>query len=193
MKSDFSPALIEAEFSRAASDRIEPRNRRGELCTGITRKIRIPIAPERSHAEFRYREKPPMALAAPEKIWVIGANAPMYPPSGGSIVANGVASPPTPCPAATHLPAWKKLLKRIGGQSFGDLGKIMAVMKGNIVNIKPKYAVHGIELVHFYRPHAEKILECIKGHSDLEQVVKRGEGESGSCNPQFNGFFWLVI
>ncbi|KAJ8974007.1 hypothetical protein NQ317_007627 [Molorchus minor] len=54
----------------------------------------------------------------------------------GSFAANGAASLPTAWPAATHLPAWKKLLKRIGGQSFGDLGKMMAVMKGNIASGK---------------------------------------------------------
>ncbi|KAJ8971982.1 hypothetical protein NQ317_010078 [Molorchus minor] len=52
----------------------------------------------------------------------------MYPPPAGNFAANGTASPPTAWPAATHLPAWKKLLMRIGGQSFGDLGKVVAVM-----------------------------------------------------------------
>ncbi|KAJ8977408.1 hypothetical protein NQ317_003189 [Molorchus minor] len=49
-------------------------------------------------------------------------------PAGG-FAAPVAASLPTAWPAATHLPAWKKLLKRIGGHSFGDLGKVVAVIE----------------------------------------------------------------
>ncbi|KAJ8972049.1 hypothetical protein NQ317_001519 [Molorchus minor] len=49
-------------------------------------------------------------------------------PAGG-FGARVAASLPTAWPAATHLPAWKKLLKRIGGHSFGDLGKVVAVIE----------------------------------------------------------------
>ncbi|KAJ8976298.1 hypothetical protein NQ317_000465 [Molorchus minor] len=47
------------------------------------------------------------------------------PSPAGSFAANGAASLPTAWPAATHLPAWKKLLKRIGATRH-DLGTYTA-------------------------------------------------------------------
>ncbi|KAJ8974949.1 hypothetical protein NQ317_016182 [Molorchus minor] len=76
----------------------------------------------------------------------------MYPPD----------VPTSRCSFAAKGGHGKKLLKRIGGQSFGDLGKMMAVMKGNIVSKYKTEICSGIDLVHFYRPHAEKPLYCIQ-------------------------------
>ncbi|KAJ8983766.1 hypothetical protein NQ317_006098 [Molorchus minor] len=66
------------------------------------------------------------ATNAPSSARLAGSAAPT--PRGG-FAAPVAASLPTAWPAATHLPAWKKLLKRIGGHSFGDLGKVVAVIE----------------------------------------------------------------